>query len=127
MQAGPAECSTSFLRRRRAHPLLPCSAWRSNMLANKYAHGGMHSYCPPQFLDWQHCKQQLLQELVGFGADLLCLQEVRLLCLRALRWQVAGVGCAQSCPPQHCRHVILHCSPTRRSWRRPFLKKSSSR
>lgn len=37
----------------------------------------MHDYCPPQFLEWGYRKGLLLQELAGFGADILCLQEVR--------------------------------------------------
>lgn len=48
-----------------------------NVLADKFATGGFHSYCPPQFLDWAHRRALLERELLGLQADVLCLQEVR--------------------------------------------------
>ena len=47
-----------------------------NILADKYATGGMHQYCPPQFLAWPYRKQRILEELLGLRPDILALQEV---------------------------------------------------
>ncbi|GAB4813321.1 hypothetical protein N2152v2_000367 [Parachlorella kessleri] len=46
-----------------------------NLLAPKCATSGMHSNCPPQFLDIAYRGPRIIQELLGFGADILCLQE----------------------------------------------------
>lgn len=35
-----------------------------------------HLHCPRQFLDWNFRKQRILQELDGYNADIMCLQEV---------------------------------------------------
>lgn len=61
-----------------AGPLAPLTVVTYNILADRYATapGGMHSYCPPQHLAWQERKQRLMQELLSFNADILCLQEV---------------------------------------------------
>lgn len=47
-----------------------------NLLADLYATSDMFSYCPPWALSWTYRKQNLLREIVSYGADILCLQEV---------------------------------------------------
>lgn len=47
-----------------------------NVLADKYATGGFHSYCPPEFLSWAHRRALLERELLALHADVLALQEV---------------------------------------------------
>ena len=34
------------------------------------------TYCQPWVLSWQYRKQNLLKELLGYSADIVCLQEV---------------------------------------------------
>eukprot|EP00245_Coleochaete_scutata_P008160 TRINITY_DN242_c0_g1_i1.p1 TRINITY_DN242_c0_g1~~TRINITY_DN242_c0_g1_i1.p1 ORF type:complete len:411 (+),score=72.36 TRINITY_DN242_c0_g1_i1:46-1233(+) len=48
-----------------------------NVLADLYATSEMYSYCPPWALSWAYRRQNLLRELVGYRADILCLQEVQ--------------------------------------------------
>lgn len=47
-----------------------------NILADKYALGGYHSYCPPEYLAWSHRLPLIMEELDGYNMDLLMLQEV---------------------------------------------------
>ncbi|PSC74002.1 Ccr4p [Micractinium conductrix] len=54
----------------------PLTVVTYNILADKYATSGAHAYCPPQFLAWPYRKQRILQQVLDFQADLLCLQEV---------------------------------------------------
>ncbi|CAI7853455.1 unnamed protein product, partial [Closterium sp. NIES-53] len=48
-----------------------------NVLADLYATSEMYSYCPPWALSWAYRKQNLLRELMGYRADIMCLQEVQ--------------------------------------------------
>eukprot|EP00271_Cylindrocystis_brebissonii_P008680 TRINITY_DN23154_c0_g1_i1.p1 TRINITY_DN23154_c0_g1~~TRINITY_DN23154_c0_g1_i1.p1 ORF type:complete len:646 (+),score=123.99 TRINITY_DN23154_c0_g1_i1:785-2722(+) len=48
-----------------------------NVLADLYATSEMYSYCPPWALSWAYRRQNLLRELLGYRADILCLQEVQ--------------------------------------------------
>eukprot|EP01018_Ginkgo_biloba_P005378 Gb_27365 [translate_table: standard] len=48
-----------------------------NVLADLYATNDMYTYCPPWALSWQYRRQNLLREIVGYHADILCLQEVQ--------------------------------------------------
>ena len=32
------------------------------------------TYCQPWVLSWQYRKQNIIRELLGYGADILCLQ-----------------------------------------------------
>lgn len=48
-----------------------------NVLADLYASSEVYSYCPPWALSWAYRRQNLLRELVGYRADILCLQEVQ--------------------------------------------------
>lgn len=48
-----------------------------NVLADLYATSDMYSYCPPWALSWAYRKQNLLREILSYGADILCLQEVQ--------------------------------------------------
>lgn len=50
-----------------------------NVLADLYARSDIYSYCPPWALSWAYRRQNLLREVVGYQADILCLQEVLLL------------------------------------------------
>ena len=47
-----------------------------NVLSDLYATSDMYSYCPPWALSWAYRRQNLLREIVGYKADILCLQEV---------------------------------------------------
>jgi len=48
-----------------------------NVLADLYARSDIYSYCPPWALSWAYRRQNLLREVVGYQADILCLQEVQ--------------------------------------------------
>ncbi|XP_022766389.1 carbon catabolite repressor protein 4 homolog 1-like [Durio zibethinus] len=48
-----------------------------NILADLYASGGRYSYCPTWALVWEYRRQNLLQEIIEYDADILCLQEVQ--------------------------------------------------
>lgn len=47
-----------------------------NILADMHASSELYSYCPSWALSWAYRKQNLLQEIVGYHADIICLQEV---------------------------------------------------
>lgn len=47
-----------------------------NVLADLFATSEMYSYCPPWALSWAYRRQNLLKELLGYKADIMCLQEV---------------------------------------------------
>eukprot|EP00198_Chlamydomonas_reinhardtii_P001467 XP_001690803.1 CCR4-NOT transcription complex, subunit 6-like protein [Chlamydomonas reinhardtii] len=47
-----------------------------NLLADKYARGGWHGYCPPQHLTWDSRRERILQEIESYSSDIICLQEV---------------------------------------------------
>ncbi|KAF8396022.1 hypothetical protein HHK36_017634 [Tetracentron sinense] len=48
-----------------------------NILADQYATNDIYSYCPSWALSWPYRRQNLLREIVGYRADILCLQEVQ--------------------------------------------------
>ena len=48
-----------------------------NLLAAIYATSVQYPYCPAWALSWNFRKGQILRELAGYGADVLCLQEVQ--------------------------------------------------
>ncbi|KAF7851326.1 hypothetical protein BT93_L4106 [Corymbia citriodora subsp. variegata] len=48
-----------------------------NILADVYASSEFYSYCPSWALSWQYRRQNLLREIVGYRADIVCLQEVQ--------------------------------------------------
>lgn len=47
-----------------------------NILADVYATNEVYSYCPSWALSWPYRRQNLLREIVGYHADIICLQEV---------------------------------------------------
>ena len=47
-----------------------------NLLADKYAVSGFHSYCPTRWLEWGYRLPRILIELDSYDADVICLQEV---------------------------------------------------
>lgn len=47
-----------------------------NVLSDLFATSELYSYCPPWALAWNYRRQNLLREIVGYRADILCLQEV---------------------------------------------------
>lgn len=47
-----------------------------NILADAYATSESYSYCPSWALSWPYRRQNLLREIVGYHADIVCLQEV---------------------------------------------------
>ena len=47
-----------------------------NLLADKYAVSGFHSYCPARWLEWSYRLPRILKELDDYDADVMCLQEV---------------------------------------------------
>lgn len=50
-----------------------------NVLSDLYATSEQYSYCPPWALAWTYRRQNLLREIVAYRADILCLQEVKIL------------------------------------------------
>lgn len=48
-----------------------------NLLAPLYALPAKYPWCPPEHLDWGHRKSLIVQQLLSFQADILCLQEVQ--------------------------------------------------
>ncbi|KAK6941962.1 LOW QUALITY PROTEIN: Endonuclease/exonuclease/phosphatase, partial [Dillenia turbinata] len=48
-----------------------------NILSDVYAINEQYSYCPPWALSWPYRRQNLLREIVGYRADIVCLQEVQ--------------------------------------------------
>ncbi|XXG64199.1 hypothetical protein AAC387_Pa05g2211 [Persea americana] len=48
-----------------------------NILAEVYATSESYSYCPSWALSWPYRRQNLLREIVGYHADILCFQEVQ--------------------------------------------------
>lgn len=48
-----------------------------NVLADLYAINEVYSYCPPWALTWSYRRQNLLREILGYRADIICLQEVQ--------------------------------------------------
>jgi len=47
-----------------------------NILCEKYATSHMYGYTPSWALAWSYRKEIILQEIIGYGADVICLQEV---------------------------------------------------
>ncbi|PON74462.1 nuclease [Trema orientale] len=48
-----------------------------NILSDTYATSESYSYCPSWALSWPYRRQNLLREIVGYRADIVCLQEVQ--------------------------------------------------
>ncbi|KAG6698952.1 hypothetical protein I3842_08G045800 [Carya illinoinensis] len=48
-----------------------------NVLSDMYAIRGIYDYCPAWALLWEYRRQNLLREIIEYGADILCLQEVQ--------------------------------------------------
>ncbi|KAG6511285.1 carbon catabolite repressor protein 4 homolog 1-like [Zingiber officinale] len=48
-----------------------------NILSDVYATSEVYNYCPTWALSWSYRRQNLLQEIIGYHADILCLQEVQ--------------------------------------------------
>ncbi|KAJ7528619.1 hypothetical protein O6H91_15G010800 [Diphasiastrum complanatum] len=48
-----------------------------NVLADLRATAQIFSYCPPWALLWGYRRQNLLREILGYRADIICLQEVQ--------------------------------------------------
>ncbi|XP_039016012.1 carbon catabolite repressor protein 4 homolog 1-like isoform X2 [Hibiscus syriacus] len=48
-----------------------------NILSDSFASSELYSYCPSWALSWPYRRQNLLREIVGYRADIVCLQEVQ--------------------------------------------------
>ncbi|KAK8490978.1 hypothetical protein V6N13_126118 [Hibiscus sabdariffa] len=48
-----------------------------NILSDSYASSELYSYCPSWALSWPYRRQNLLREIIGYRADIVCLQEVQ--------------------------------------------------
>ncbi|XP_057500402.1 carbon catabolite repressor protein 4 homolog 1-like [Actinidia eriantha] len=48
-----------------------------NILSDVYSTSELYSYCPSWALSWPYRRQNLLREIVGYHADIVCLQEVQ--------------------------------------------------
>lgn len=48
-----------------------------NILSDVYATSESYSYCPSWALSWAYRRQNLLREIIGYRADIVCLQEVQ--------------------------------------------------
>lgn len=51
-----------------------------NILCDAYSMSELYSYCPSWALSWAYRRQNLLREIVGYRADIICLQEVHKEC-----------------------------------------------
>ncbi len=49
-----------------------------NVLAERYATAQMYAYTPSWALAWDYRKEFIMQEIISYGADLVCLQEVEM-------------------------------------------------
>jgi len=49
-----------------------------NVLCSKYATPYLYGYTPSWALTWDYRKEFILQEIMGYGADICCLQEVEM-------------------------------------------------
>ncbi|GAA6002521.1 hypothetical protein JCM10207_001160 [Rhodosporidiobolus poonsookiae] len=47
-----------------------------NILCDKYATSSMYGYTPSWALSWEYRKELILQEVLNYGSDIVCLQEV---------------------------------------------------
>ncbi|BGO93945.1 hypothetical protein NBRC10512_007008 [Rhodotorula toruloides] len=47
-----------------------------NILCDKYATSQMYGYTPSWALNWEYRKELILQEVLNYGSDIVCLQEV---------------------------------------------------
>lgn len=47
-----------------------------NILCDKYATSQMYGYTPSWALSWEYRKELILQEVLNYGSDVICLQEV---------------------------------------------------
>ncbi|VFQ71913.1 unnamed protein product [Cuscuta campestris] len=47
-----------------------------NILSDSHATSELYSYCPSWALSWTYRRQNLLREITGYRADIVCLQEV---------------------------------------------------
>jgi CCR4-NOT transcription complex subunit 6 len=47
-----------------------------NILCDKYATPQIHGYTPSWALSWEYRKEMILQEILLYNADVVCLQEV---------------------------------------------------
>ena len=45
-----------------------------NILAEKYATAQMYGYTPSWALAWEYRKELILQEVLAYSADIICLQ-----------------------------------------------------
>lgn len=54
----------------------PFTVLSYNILADSYATNDLYSYCPSWALSWPYRRQNLLREIIGYHADIVCLQEV---------------------------------------------------
>ncbi|TKY61859.1 Carbon catabolite repressor protein 4-like 2 [Spatholobus suberectus] len=48
-----------------------------NILSDAYTSNDLYNYCPSWALSWPYRRQNLLREIVGYRADIICLQEVQ--------------------------------------------------
>ncbi|XP_034481423.1 2',5'-phosphodiesterase 12 [Drosophila innubila] len=84
VQAGPSDCPYEIRQRYTTKPLESPTQFRVvsyNLLADLYADGDyarktLFPYCAASALKIDYRKQLFIKELVGYNADLLCLQEV---------------------------------------------------
>jgi CCR4-NOT transcription complex subunit 6 len=61
---------------RRMTPLGTFTVMSYNVLSETCASNDLYNYCPPWALSWPYRRQNLLREIVGYCADIICLQEV---------------------------------------------------
>ncbi|KXZ48132.1 hypothetical protein GPECTOR_30g228 [Gonium pectorale] len=84
VQHGPARCSATVRRPATPGPLATRGSFRIlsyNILADQYAGSDyaqnvLFNYCPKECLDPGYRRPLVLRELLGFAADVVCLQEV---------------------------------------------------
>ncbi|CAK1549831.1 unnamed protein product [Leptosia nina] len=83
VEAGPGPCPFEtrhlFTEKKLKNKSFRCVTY--NILADLYCDSDytravLHPYCPPYALEIDYRKQLVLKELIGYNADIICLQEV---------------------------------------------------
>lgn len=77
IKVGGSDFLTHLDRDRRSASSGTFTVLSYNILADQYATSDLYGYCPSWALAWPYRRQNLLKEIVGYHADIVCLQEVQ--------------------------------------------------
>ncbi|OUZ99338.1 Endonuclease/exonuclease/phosphatase [Macleaya cordata] len=74
---GPLDGFSNFSLESRACVAGTFSVLSYNVLADFYVNKEIYNFCPTWALTWEYRRQNLLREIIGYKADIICLQEVQ--------------------------------------------------